>query len=274
MGTNAPFGAYVKSQTNSDGSVSLVDASGSVIPPMDGTFDSTRIFTNNYLAIGSDTNSITVNGGVITGKHSVSVDGGPLTNSTEIINKADDVNATGGPVLYMARSRGTLAAPLIAGNGDSLASVVALGFDGVDYAESARIDFVVNALTGSNNMAGSISLKVSTSGSQTPAEALKIINNKDTYFYGNTIVFNAGNGLRVREGTNCKQGVANLAAGTVTVNNTAVTANSRIFLTSQVDGGTPGFLRVSARASGTSFTITSSSAADTSTVAYEIFEPS
>lgn len=82
-----------------------------------------------------------------------------------------------------------------------------------------------------------------------------------------------GKGLRLKEGANAKQGTAVLVAGAVTVANTSVTANSRIFLTSQVDGGTPGFLRVSARVAGTSFTITSSSATDTSTVAYEIFEP-
>lgn len=83
----------------------------------------------------------------------------------------------------------------------------------------------------------------------------------------------AGFGLRVAEGANAKQGTAVLVAGTVVVANTSVTANSRIFLTSQADGGTPGFLRVSARVAGTSFTILSSSNTDTSTVAYEIFEP-
>lgn len=82
-----------------------------------------------------------------------------------------------------------------------------------------------------------------------------------------------GSGYRTAEGSNCKQGTATLVAGTATVANTAVTASSRIFLTSQADGGAPGFLRVSARTVGTSFTITSSSGTDTSTVAYEIFEP-
>jgi hypothetical protein len=80
-------------------------------------------------------------------------------------------------------------------------------------------------------------------------------------------------GLVVTEGANAKQGVATLVAGAVTVNNTSITANSRIFLTSQVDGGTPGSVRVSARVAGTSFTITSSSGTDTSTVAYIISEP-
>lgn len=80
-------------------------------------------------------------------------------------------------------------------------------------------------------------------------------------------------GFGVVEGANARQGVVTLVGGTATVANTSVGAFSRIFLTSQVDGGTPGFLRVSSRVNGTSFTITSSSAADTSTVAYEIFEP-
>jgi hypothetical protein len=83
----------------------------------------------------------------------------------------------------------------------------------------------------------------------------------------------AGGGIAIAEGANARMGVATLVAGTVTVANTSVTANSRIFLTSQVDGGTPGWLRVSARTAATSFTITSSSATDTSTVAYLIVEP-
>lgn len=90
---------------------------------------------------------------------------------------------------------------------------------------------------------------------------------------GNLDIATAGNGLQVKEGANAKQGTAALTAGAATVANTSVTANSRIFLTSQADGGTPGWLRVSARTAGTSFTITSSSNLDTSTVAYLITEP-
>lgn len=85
----------------------------------------------------------------------------------------------------------------------------------------------------------------------------------------------AGCGLSITEGTDCKQGVATLVAGTIVVNNTSVTANSRIFLTTQdPNGGTPGFLWISARTAATSFTIQSSSILDTGIVAYEIFEPS
>jgi len=90
---------------------------------------------------------------------------------------------------------------------------------------------------------------------------------------GNISTSVAGSGLRVKEGSNAKQGVATLTAGSAVVANTSITASSRIQLTSNADGGTPGFLRVSARSAGVSFTITSSSGTDTSTVAYEIFEP-
>lgn len=95
----------------------------------------------------------------------------------------------------------------------------------------------------------------------------------DIFPFGDIDMGTAGKGLKVKEGANAKQGTAVLVAGTVTVADTAVTASSRIFLTSQADGGTPGFVRVSARTAGTSFTITSSNVADTSTIAYEIFEP-
>lgn len=79
-------------------------------------------------------------------------------------------------------------------------------------------------------------------------------------------------GITVKEGSNASQGVATLAAGTVTVSTNQVAANSRIFLTAQ-DNNTTGALRVSARTAGTSFTIRSSNAGDTGNVAWEIFTP-
>jgi hypothetical protein len=80
-------------------------------------------------------------------------------------------------------------------------------------------------------------------------------------------------GLVQSEAANGKAGVATLVGGTKEVANTNITANSRIFLTSQSVGGTQGFLTVSARVAGTSFTILSSNVADTSVVAYLIVEP-
>lgn len=98
----------------------------------------------------------------------------------------------------------------------------------------------------------------------------------DKAFLGGDFLINQG-GLQITEGTNIlggnqRMGLATLVGGTVTVTNNTVTANTRIFLTCQVPGGTPGFLRISTRVANTSFTILSSSAADTSQVAYLMIE--
>jgi hypothetical protein len=61
-----------------------------------------------------------------------------------------------------------------------------------------------------------------------------------------------------------------LVAGTVTIANTAITANSIIRLSSKTLGGTPGALFVSAKTAATSFVINSTSGTDTSTVQYDI----
>jgi len=66
--------------------------------------------------------------------------------------------------------------------------------------------------------------------------------------------------------------VATLVGGTVTVNTTKVTANSRIHLTVETAGGTQGFLSYT-KSAGTSFTINSTSGTETSTVNWVILEP-
>lgn len=84
-----------------------------------------------------------------------------------------------------------------------------------------------------------------------------------------------GGGLLIKEGANATSGVATLAAGTVTVNTTKVTATSRVQLTVQSLGTVtaPKAIGVTARTAGTSFTITSADATDTSVVAWTIIEP-
>lgn len=90
----------------------------------------------------------------------------------------------------------------------------------------------------------------------------------------NLVLAAAGTGLQIKEGgAAAKMGTATLVAGTVVVATTAVTANSRVFLTAQTSGAAPGALRVSARTAATSFTITSSSGTDTSAVAWMLVEP-
>lgn len=77
--------------------------------------------------------------------------------------------------------------------------------------------------------------------------------------------------VQVPEGVNAYMGTAVLNGVTpVTVATTAVIARSRIFLTTQAAGGTPGTPYVGTITANTSFTVLSTSAADTSTVAWLI----
>jgi hypothetical protein len=64
-------------------------------------------------------------------------------------------------------------------------------------------------------------------------------------------------------------GLATLAAGSVVVRCTYVTASSRFQLTPQ-DTNTTGILRITARVPGVSFTISSSVGTDSGVVAWEI----
>lgn len=171
--------------------------------------------------------------------------------------------------LRCGSAQGSPASPSATGSDTILCFLGAHLHDGTNWTTGAKALVslrAAQAATGSNQ-GTFITLETTPLNSTTRAEGIRI--DPD----GNLLVQQAGKGLRVKEGSNAKQGTATLVAGTVTVSNTSVTANSRIFLTSQADGGTPGWLRVSARTASTSFTITSSSGTDTSTVAYQIFEP-
>lgn len=79
--------------------------------------------------------------------------------------------------------------------------------------------------------------------------------------------------ISLKDGANKRMGQAVLVGGTVTVSNTKVTANTRIFLTRQVAGGTLGHLSVGTVVAATSFVINSSSATDTSTINWLLIEP-
>ena len=96
--------------------------------------------------------------------------------------------------------------------------------------------------------------------------------NTTTVTHGNMQVNSTNNGYANREGNNAKQGVAVLAAGTITVSTISVTATSRIFVSVQVPGGGRGILDTGTRVVGTSFQINSTNNTETSTVAWEIKE--
>lgn len=84
---------------------------------------------------------------------------------------------------------------------------------------------------------------------------------------GNLIASAAGKGLYVKEGSNARMGTATLTAGTVTIANTSVTANTRIFLNRySINGSTAlGLLSVGTVTASTSFVINALKEADATT---------
>jgi len=175
-------------------------------------------------------------------------------SSTFFIAVDDDTFASSTPVFSMTRTGNT---------------VNTIAFTGTAMTQSGTFHATTVNVTGSTAPANGVYLPAANSvGISTgTTESIRIDST------GNLLIQRVGTGLRIKEGSNAKMGVATLVAGTVVVSNTSVTANSRIFLTTQSVGGTAGFLVVSARTAGTSFTILSSSASDTSVVAWMIVEP-
>jgi hypothetical protein len=112
-------------------------------------------------------------------------------------------------------------------------------------------------------------------GQPTGGTNVTIIKNYAAGFAGNISLVNAGNKIYIKEGTNASSGVATLTAGSVVVSTTSVTANSRIQLTIQSLGTVtvPKAIGVTARTAGTSFTITSADATDTSLISWLLIEP-
>lgn len=103
------------------------------------------------------------------------------------------------------------------------------------------------------------------------ADSVTATNGDITADNGNLALSSAGNKIEIATGTNASVGVSSaLVAGTITVNTSAVTANSLIFLTAKTPGGTQGELSVGTITPGTSFVINSSSNTDTSTVQWWI----
>ncbi len=78
--------------------------------------------------------------------------------------------------------------------------------------------------------------------------------------------------LSIASGTNQRAGNLTLVGGTLTVNNTTVTANTLLLLTHKTSGGTPGVQITYTVIAATSFTVNSDNALDTSTFSYFLLE--
>jgi len=130
-------------------------------------------------------------------------------------------------------------------------------FRGIEiaYSNASAKGIYQTGSSTTNNFVG----KTRFGGTTTPDDALEV--------EGNIELVTAGNKLKIATGSNASVGTSgNMTAGSITISTTAVTANSIIFLQHNTPGGTQGILSYGTIIVGTSFVITSSNAADTSTV--------
>jgi len=95
----------------------------------------------------------------------------------------------------------------------------------------------------------------------------------DVTLNGDLAVQASGKGIGVRaSAVTDMMGTATLVAGTVTVANTGIRTNDKIFLTRATTGGTEGHLSYTI-INATSFTINSSAGADTSNINWLVIDP-
>jgi len=153
-----------------------------------------------------------------------------------------------------------------------------LAATGVTAGSYIRTNLTVNAqgqITAAANSAPITNADVATNAAIDGVKITPDFGAQDVSASGNLTLMSAGNKLSIKEGANASMGHATLALGTVTVANTLVTANTRIFLTAQAGGTalTNGFVSVSSRSNGVSFTITSSNLLDARGVDFILIEP-
>lgn len=251
-------------------------------------------FTDTYLIMGKAISSTAINIQVYKGIDLVTSKGGLLSN-------ANANNGTGDEVLAVGSNGNVLVASSAAHLGLAWAPAVVAG-TGLTYTTSTRsltLSNLAGDITGApqtNSIsAATVTGKLLTgfvSGAGTVAATDTILQGIDKLdgnivlkaplasptftgnvnaSTGNVLISTIGKGLQVKTGSNAKIGQAVLSGGTIVVSNTSVTANSRIFLTVAAAGGTQGFLRTT-KSAGVSFTITSTSGTETSTVDWMIVE--
>ncbi len=130
--------------------------------------------------------------------------------------------------------------------------------------------------SGGVGVAPSYSGSPSVSGSLTAGTTLTATLGAITATNGNLVLGSAGNKLLIHASTAASDSVGTSAAldgaspSQLVVSTTAVTAASKIFLTVNTTGGTPGFLSIGTIVPNASFQIISSANGDTSTVNYLI----
>lgn len=159
----------------------------------------------------------------------------------------------------------------LAGTTNQIAVAQSSGTTTFSIPTSPSVAGTLTAATGLTATTGNITASagsVSANTTVTAGTGITATTGAITASNGNLVLGSAGNKISVATGANASAGTSGaMTAGVVTVNTTAVTANSLIFAMPATLGTVtvPSSVYVSAITAGTSFTLTSSAATDTST---------
>jgi hypothetical protein len=215
-----------------------------------------------------------------------------VDNTDSFLRVANNLSEGTAATMRTNLSLGTMAtqaASAVAITGGTASGLTALGLSGSTWLTGNSVNLIKNFSASYNVIAATDGGLAITIGTGAAAGDKSNYYNADSHLHRNfagtlysttdTNGFTlaaAGQGFRIKEGSNARMGTATLVLGVSVVSNTSVTANSRIFLSVESLGTVtvPTVVAVTARTAGTSFTITSSNLTDTSVVAWFIMEPS
>lgn len=131
---------------------------------------------------GTEQNSITVAGAAYDSPFMVQ-DVGTNYNATVNIHKH---STTAPPVIAFSRSNTDDTSHAVLTDGQDIGSLFYLGHDGTDYNQAAELRVEVDGTPGANDMPGRFVFLVSPDGSNVPAEAMRISQDKSVSFAGLT----------------------------------------------------------------------------------------
>lgn len=225
------------------GSVLFAGASGAL------TQDNASLFfddTNNRLGVGvaASENTVVIGGTTYGSTFSVHAEDGADLAEYSVHRHA--ATAAVGAQIVAVRSRGNEATETAVQSGDNLLRILSAGHDGTDYELAAEIRTSVDGTPGAGDMPGAISFLVSPDGSATPAQAMKIANNK-------ILTFNAyGAGvLQTDAGGVVSSSAVDL---TTSITGTLPVANGGTGITSGTSGGVLAFTAAGTIASSNALT--------------------
>ena len=174
--------AAITGTTVTGTTVTGTTVTGTNVSGTNGTFD--EIVGNDGITVGNGgvNRNITVNGSAIEALVAAHTEGaGDLAGLLEA--RYTDTASLSAHVM-LVRSRGTEAAPTVVQSGDMIGTIAFGGYNGTDYSLAAQINCDINGTPGSNDMPGRLSFKVSADGTEAPANALVLNQDKSATFSG------------------------------------------------------------------------------------------